>query len=150
MAITGALSIVTSALASGQMGRFTLVISNSGGSDVTATGIVPIVTANNAALAGTFGGPQKFGSTTWVVPAGSTLTVSWNGDFYAVPNALGTSTAYSVKAVIYTDDGVDPVSSTAVAVTVVPPAPLAAVLPVPFQCCFYLNTNVVLHVLGLP
>ncbi len=146
MAITGTLTVGTSAVASGQPLLFTLVVSNSGGADVTATGFHVYA---GLGLPGHLGGPRKFGTSTWVIPAGGTLTVGWQGEIFAAANLLGTNTTYTVRARIDTDDGNAPTVSSSVNVTITPTAPSSAAIPLRMQANFTLNLNAFMIALGL-
>jgi hypothetical protein len=87
MAISAVLSVVESSVRAKQPAFFTLVISNSGGDDVTVLRATPIVPNGSPSL---FSGPTLGGT----VAAAGTLTLDFQGVFFAnaVPVVLDSDT----------------------------------------------------------
>lgn len=100
MAITAALTATQSSVQSGQKVGFVLVLSNSGGADVTVTDV--ITSSTGAANKST---PRFTPSSSTTIPAGGTLTVSWEASFFAGAQATQASFACAVSATVYTSDG---------------------------------------------
>lgn len=110
MAITATISTNPKSGAIGERIAVALVVSNSGGSDVTVTDIVPVVTPYGstgrtapAAIGTPFLGPGS----TKTVTAGGSRTFTWDIALLA-PSPEGLSTYYSyysISAVVTTSDG---------------------------------------------
>lgn len=100
MAITATLSSTESSVESGQPVGFTIVISNSGGSDVSVTTLVNTATGSANVSQVQFP-PQS----TTTVPAAGSLTLGYQDRFFASAQPSQASFACDVSAVITTSDG---------------------------------------------
>lgn len=129
MAMTATIAVNPSTVNINQNVAVALTVSNSGGSPVNMTGIVPTAfftgapAIDKAAGGAALGQPQLGQSGANVtVPAGGSLVFNWNVVFFAPstrPVYSGSGGTYDVGAICYSNDG-SVFSPTAATVTVNP------------------------------